>query len=81
MHLEAGAEEKLWRGAAYRLAPHGFLSLLSSFFLFFLFSSSFLKKNYLLYVYVYTVTVFRHTRRGHQLLLQMVVSHHVVAGI
>jgi hypothetical protein len=28
----------------------------------------------------YTVGVFRHTRRGHQTLLQMVVSHHVVAG-
>jgi hypothetical protein len=26
-------------------------------------------------------TVFRHTRRGHQIPLQMVVSHHVVAGI
>jgi hypothetical protein len=29
----------------------------------------------------YTVAVFRHTRRGSQFLLQMVVSHHVVAGI
>jgi hypothetical protein len=29
----------------------------------------------------YTVVVFRHSRRGHQILLQMVVSHHVVAGI
>jgi hypothetical protein len=29
----------------------------------------------------YTVAVFRHSRRGHQILLQMVVSHHVVAGI
>jgi hypothetical protein len=27
----------------------------------------------------YTVAVFRHTRRGHQIPLQMVVSHHVVA--
>jgi hypothetical protein len=35
---------------------------------------------YLLYVYEYTVAVFRHTRRGHQIPLQMVVSHHVVAG-
>jgi hypothetical protein len=25
--------------------------------------------------------VFRHSRRGHQISLQMVVSHHVVAGI
>jgi hypothetical protein len=28
----------------------------------------------------YTVTLFRHTRGGHQIPLQMVVSHHVVAG-
>jgi hypothetical protein len=31
-------------------------------------------------VYEYTVAVFRHTRRGHHIPLQMVVSHHVVAG-
>jgi hypothetical protein len=31
--------------------------------------------------YKYTVAVFRHTRRGRQISLQMVVSHHVVAGI
>jgi hypothetical protein len=29
----------------------------------------------------YTVAVFRHSRRGSQILLRMVVSHHVVAGI
>jgi hypothetical protein len=34
----------------------------------------------LFYVYKYTVAVFRHTRRGRQIPLQMVVSHHVVAG-
>jgi hypothetical protein len=28
----------------------------------------------------YTEAVFRHTRRGHRIPLQMVVSHHVVAG-
>jgi hypothetical protein len=39
------------------------------------------KKIYLLYVSKYTVAVFRHTRRGHQTSLWMVVSHHVVAGI
>ena len=37
-----------------------------------------------LFVYLmydeYTVTVFRHSRRGHRIPLQMVVSHHVVAG-
>jgi hypothetical protein len=31
-------------------------------------------------MYDYTVAVFRHTRRGHQIPLQMVVRHHVVAG-
>ena len=29
----------------------------------------------------YTVAVFSHPRRGHQISLRMVVSHHVVAGI
>jgi hypothetical protein len=29
----------------------------------------------------HTVAVIRHTRRGHQISLPMVVSHHVVAGI
>ena len=38
------------------------------------------KKIYLLYVSKYTVAVFRHTRRGRQFSLQMVVIHHVVAG-
>jgi len=35
----------------------------------------------LFYICEYTVAVFRHTRTGHQIPLQMVVSHHVVAGI
>jgi hypothetical protein len=34
----------------------------------------------LFYAYKYTVAVFRHTRRGHQIPLQMIVNHHVVAG-
>jgi hypothetical protein len=44
------------------------------FFFFFL-------KIYLFIYYKYTVAVLRHSRRGSQVLLQMVVSHHVVAGI
>ena len=40
----------------------------------------FFLKIYLFYVYEYTVDVFRHTRRGHWIPLQMVVSHYVVAG-
>jgi hypothetical protein len=39
------------------------------------------KFTYLLIICKYTVAVFRHSRRGHQISLQMVVSHHVVAGI
>ena len=39
-------------------------------------------KIYLLFIICkYTVAVFRHTRRGSHTLLQMVVSHDVVAGI
>jgi len=36
---------------------------------------------YLFNIYECTVAIFRHTRRGHQISLQMVVSHHVVTGI
>jgi hypothetical protein len=39
------------------------------------------KRFYLFYVYEYMVAVFSHTRRGHQIPLQMAVSHHVIAGI
>ena len=35
---------------------------------------------YLFHVYEYTVAVFRHIRKEHQIPLQMVVSHHVVTG-
>ena len=38
-------------------------------------------KIYLFIICKYTVAVFRHTRRGRQISLWMVVSHHVVAGI
>jgi hypothetical protein len=44
-------------------------------FLFFFF------KIYFINICKYTVAVFRHSRRGRQILLWMVVSHHVVAGI
>jgi hypothetical protein len=39
------------------------------------------KKIYLFIVCESTVAVFRHTRRGHPISLQIVVSHYVVAGI
>ena len=39
-------------------------------------------KIYLLFIiHKYTVADFRCTRRGRQISLQMVVSHHVVAGV
>jgi hypothetical protein len=40
----------------------------------------FVLRFYLFCIYEYTVAVFRRTRKGHQIPLQMVVSHHVVAG-
>ena len=38
-------------------------------------------KDLFIIICKYVVAVFRHSRRGHQISLQMVVSHHVVAGI
>jgi hypothetical protein len=38
-------------------------------------------KDLFIVICKYTVAVFRHTRRGRQISLWMVVSHHVVAGI
>jgi hypothetical protein len=46
-----------------------------------LFFSLFFLKIYLFIICKYSVAVFRHPRRGRQISLQMVVSHHVVAGI
>jgi hypothetical protein len=54
-----------------------FLVFLLLFLLLLLFFKRFI---YLFYAYEYTVAAFRHTRRGHWIPLQMVVSHHVVAG-
>jgi hypothetical protein len=36
---------------------------------------------YLFIICKYTVAIFKHSRRWHQISLRMVVSHHVVAGI
>jgi hypothetical protein len=58
-------------GCSYPLSH--LTSPLPYFFFFFL-------RIYLFYLYEYTVAVFRHTRRGRQISLQVVVSHHVVAG-
>jgi hypothetical protein len=45
------------------------------------FHLNFFFKIYLFIICKYTVVVFRYTRRGHQISLRVVVSHHVVAGI
>jgi len=47
-------------------------------FVFFFNLSSYI---YLFYVCEYTVHLFKHTRRRHRILLQMVVIHHVLLGI
>jgi hypothetical protein len=49
------------------------LPLLASLFFFL--------KIYSFIICKYTVAVFRHSKRGSQISLRMVVSHHVVAGI
>jgi hypothetical protein len=38
-------------------------------------------KDLFIIIHKYTVAVFTHTRRGRQISLRVVVSHHVVAGI
>jgi hypothetical protein len=45
------------------------------------FACSLQPKDLFIIINKYTVAVFRHTRRGRQVSLRMVVSHHVVAGI
>jgi hypothetical protein len=41
---------------------------------------SFLKIYLFIFMYEYTVAIFSHTRRGHQIPLQMVVSYHVAGN-
>jgi len=59
-------------GAGTKGVSHHCPKALQFFFFFFLI---------IYFMHEYSVAVFRHTRRGHQISLQMVVSHHVVAGI
>jgi hypothetical protein len=54
-------------------SPPQLYSHISFFFFFF--------KDLFIIICKYTVVVFRHSRGGSQISLQMVVSHHVVAGI
>ena len=55
-------------------SSHGNLSVLFSLFFFFFFKDLFI-------YYKYTVVVFRHSGRGSQISLGVILSHHVVAGI
>jgi hypothetical protein len=48
---------------------------------FYIHKPGFFLKIYLFIICKYIVAVFRHSRRGSQISLWMVVSHHVVAGI
>jgi hypothetical protein len=59
--------QDLWKSSQY--------SFFCCFVLFLFF------KDLFIIICKYTVAVFRHSRRGRQILLRMVVSHHVVAGI
>jgi hypothetical protein len=52
------------------------LNLSGAFMSFFFFLT-----DLFIFVSKYTVAVFRHTRRGHQISLWVIVSYHVVAGI
>jgi hypothetical protein len=62
----------------YRAGKRNNMDGLYSFFFFFFKIYLFI---YLFIICKYTVAVFRCTRRGHQISLRVVVSHHVVAGI
>jgi hypothetical protein len=53
----------------------------SLFFLLLISIGFFFQKIYLFIICKYTVAVLRHSRRGHQISLRVVMSHHVVAGI
>ena len=44
------------------------------------FNTTFLRSTYLFYVCEFTETLFRYTKNGHLIPLQMAVSLHVVAG-
>jgi hypothetical protein len=86
---ERKREREIWeeQGKDYQSISHEILKELThththTYTLFFFgFKNQKKKKIYLLFICKYIVAVFRCTRRGHQMSLQIVVSHHVVAGI
>jgi hypothetical protein len=60
------------------LIPKGYAWYILTYKWIFFFKDLFI---YLFIICKYTVAIFRCTRRGHQISLWVVVSHHVVAGI
>jgi hypothetical protein len=56
-------------------------AVLESFLNFLLPRFFFFLRFFFIIIHKYTVAVFKHTRRGRQISLWVVVSHHVVAGI
>jgi hypothetical protein len=75
IYVNANLSLDKWHGTLKRRKRLHLLEWTNELFFFFL-------KIYLFIIICkYTVAVFRHSRRGRQILLQMVVSHHVVAGI
>jgi hypothetical protein len=77
----SGNNSKVFLTLGVTLAVWGMIMVVGYGFFLKYFICVFIFKVDLFYVYEDTVTVFRHIRRRHQIPLQMVVSHHVVAGI
>jgi hypothetical protein len=73
MHVSAGAYEDQRHRVLWNCSYRSVLGFVKSFF--------FSPKDLFIIINKYTVAVFRHTRRGRQISLRVVVSHHVVAGI
>jgi hypothetical protein len=74
-HVEIWGGRNFWGSYILLFLIHYFVYIMRrGFFFVFL-------KIYLYIICEYPVAVFRCTRRGRQISLQMVMSHHVVAGI
>ena len=75
-HMGLGMHTTILMGAG-NLNPGFYACIINNFHTY----SSLFFKDLFIVTCEYTVAVVRHTRRGHQISLRMVVSHHVVAGI
>ena len=79
-------KEMLIKGVGLQAKPNNQIMFRSTTFIVIYFSqlSRVFKKDLFIYlynVYEYTVAIFRHTRRGHYIPSQMVVSHMWLLGI